>query len=82
MNKLNVIALDDSFSWFDAGNADSLYKAAGEVRAAQRSGKMIGCPEEASFRNHWIDIDQLTRLAQDMKSSAYGGYLEGIIEEN
>lgn len=82
MNKLNVIALDDSFSWFDAGNADSLYKAAGEVRAAQRSGKMIGCPEEASYRNHWIDIDQLTRLAQDMKSSAYGGYLEGIIEED
>ncbi|MCR4689329.1 MAG: glucose-1-phosphate thymidylyltransferase RfbA [Saccharofermentans sp.] len=81
MNKLNVIALEDSFSWFDAGNADSLYKAAGEVRAAQRSGKMIGCPEEAAFRNRWINRDQLGALASDMKSSAYGGYLEAIYED-
>jgi len=81
MNKLNVIALDDSFSWFDAGNADSLYKAAGAVRAAQRSGKMIGCPEETAFRNHWIDLMQLNELAKNMKSSAYGGYLEAMIEE-
>ena len=70
--KLNVIPLDDQYTWFDAGNADSLYEAAGVIKDAQRSGEMIGCPEEIAFLNQWIDLIQLICCAEELKSSRYG----------
>lgn len=79
--KLNVIALDEQYTWFDAGNADSLYEAAGAIRAAQRSGKMIGCPEEIAFQKHWIDKDRLLAASKKLSSSKYGIYLESLIDE-
>lgn len=79
--KLNVIPLDDRFTWFDAGNADSLYEAAGAIKDAQRSGKMIGCPEEIAFLNQWIDLNQLICCAEELKSSRYGQYLLAAAEE-
>ena len=30
---LNVVTLGDEYTWFDTGNADSLYEAAGSIRA-------------------------------------------------
>ncbi len=79
--KLNVVTLNNSFTWFDAGNADSLYDAAGAIKAAQRSGKMIGCPEEIAFHNQWIDLEGLEACAKKMNSSNYGLYLEALAEE-
>lgn len=75
---LNVIPLGDEYSWFDAGNADSLYEAAGEIKHAQRSGKMIGCIEEVALTNHWITIDQLLHDAEGMAKTGYGQYLYGV----
>ncbi len=79
--KLNVVTLDKQFTWFDAGNADSLYEAAGAVRAAQRSGKYIGCIEEEAIRNHWITIDRLEELASQLGKTKYGEYLHELLEE-
>ena len=75
---LNVIKLGEEFSWFDAGNADSLYTAAGAIRAAQRSGKMLGCPEETALRNKWISVEQFKALAEAMANTRYGQYLSAI----
>ena len=75
---LNVIKLGEEFSWFDAGNADSLYTAAGAIRAAQRSGKMLGCPEETALRNKWITVEQFKALADAMANTRYGQYLSAI----
>lgn len=75
---LNVVTLGDEFTWFDTGNADSLYEAAGAVRAAQRSGKMIGCLEETALRNGWINTDQMLELAKKMEKTRYGQYLTAI----
>jgi glucose-1-phosphate thymidylyltransferase len=77
-NMLQVVPLGDEFSWFDAGNADSLYEAAGAIRGAQRSGKMIGCPEETALRNGWIDHDQVQHLAMEMEKTRYGQYLKAV----
>ena len=77
-NMLNVVKLGEEFSWFDAGNADSLYTAAGQIRAAQRSGKMLGCPEETALRNGWITTEQLLELASPMEKTNYGQYLYAI----
>lgn len=79
--QLHVIPLDEGYSWFDAGNADSLYDAAGAIKAAQRSGKMIACLKEIAVQNHWITIDQLKDRADKMSKTKYDQYLEDIYEE-
>ena len=78
---LNVIKLGEEFSWFDAGNADSLYTAAGAIRAAQRSGKMLGCPEETALRNKWITVEQFKALAETMANTRYGQYLLSALSD-
>lgn len=79
--QLSVIPLGKEFSWFDAGNPDSLYEAAGAIRAAQRSGRMIGCLEEIAWRNRWIGKEQFAELAHSMSKTNYGQYLEALSEE-
>ena len=78
---LKVIALGKEFSWFDAGSADSLYEAAGAIRAAQRSGNMIGCLEEIALRKGWINEDDFRGLADSMNKTNYGQYLGALAEE-
>ena len=75
---LHVVTLGDEYTWFDTGNADSLYEAAGSIRAAQRSGKMIGCLEETALRNGWITPAQMLKIAEDMEKTRYGQYLMAI----
>jgi glucose-1-phosphate thymidylyltransferase len=79
--QLNVIPLGKEFSWFDAGNPDSLYEAAGSIRAAQRSGRMIGCLEEIAWHNRWIAKEQFIEIAHSMSKTNYGQYLESLGEE-
>ena len=78
---LRVIPLEDEFSWFDAGTADSLYEAAGQIKSAQRSGKMIGCLEEVALRNQWINIEDISNIADGMAKTNYGHYLSTIIDD-
>ncbi len=78
---LNVVTLGDEFTWFDAGNADSLYEAAGAIRTAQRSGKTIGCLEETAFKNGWIDAEQLMTLSREMEKTRYGQYLAAVAKD-
>lgn len=79
--KLKVIPLGKEYSWFDAGNADSLYYAAGKIKSAQRSGQMIGCPEEVAFKNHWIEEDRILEIAGELRQTQYGSYLYDIVED-
>ena len=79
--QLHVITLGKEYSWFDAGTADSLYNAAGEIRSAQRSGKMIGCLEEIAVHNRWITVDQLEEAANALKQTQYGKYLMGVLND-
>ena len=79
--QLRVVTLGKEYTWFDTGNADSLYAAAGSIQAAQRSGKMIGCLEETALRNAWITIDQLEAAAKAMEKTKYGQYLLEIAAE-
>lgn len=78
---LSVVTLGEEYTWFDAGNADSLYTAAGEIKTVQRSGKMIACLEEISIMNHWITLDQLKETAKNMEQTQYGQYLFGVISD-
>ena len=69
------------YAWLDTGTHDSLLEAAGFIATIQkRQGWMVSCPEEIAYRQGWITAENLLRLAQTLKKSAYGQYLEKIIE--
>jgi len=64
--------LPASTVWFDMGTPDSLVEAASYVRAVQqRSGCYVGCPEEAAFKQGWIDAEHFTRLQVNPEYAAY-----------
>lgn len=82
-NELQVIVLGRGTAWLDAGNPESLLQAANFIQAVEdRQGLMISCPEEIAFRLGYIDRKQLQNLANDLKQTSYGDYLERILKGN
>jgi glucose-1-phosphate thymidylyltransferase len=76
---LRVVSLDQSYSWFDAGNADSLLVSAEAVKEAQKEGKMIACPEEIGYQKKWITGGQLQACAEKFGKTEYGKYLAKLV---
>lgn len=77
---LQVVPLGKEYSWHDAGTADSLYEAAGAIRAAQmESGQMIGCLEEIALENGWIGLAEMAETARRLAKTGYGEYLKSIV---
>jgi glucose-1-phosphate thymidylyltransferase len=80
--RLQVERLGRGYAWFDTGTHDSLLEASEFVRTLEkRTGQKIGCVEEVAFRQGFIDVDQLLRLAEANGKSGYGRYLERLAEE-
>ena len=74
--------LGRGFAWLDTGTPDSLLEASEFVATLERrQGFKISCPEEIAYRQGFIDAEQLTRLAEDYRKSAYGQYLIKILRE-
>jgi glucose-1-phosphate thymidylyltransferase len=77
--KLKVAVLDRGFAWLDTGTFDSLSDATEYVRVIEkRQGLKIGCPEEVAYRMGFINKEQLAALAEGLKKSGYGEYLNKI----
>jgi glucose-1-phosphate thymidylyltransferase len=78
--KLNVAVLDKGTAWLDTGTFDSLSDASEFVRVIEkRQGTKIGCIEEVAYRNGFISREQLLGLAEQLKKSGYGMYLQSIV---
>lgn len=78
--KLKVTTLDDGDVWLDTGTIDSMHDASDYVRVLQnRTGQIIGSPEETAYSEGFIDKDQLLKLAEPLKKSGYGKYLEDSV---
>jgi glucose-1-phosphate thymidylyltransferase len=71
-----VETLGRGFAWLDTGNPDALLDAADFVSAFQkRQGLYISCIEEIAYKRGFIDADELMKLADPLRKTAYGQYL-------
>jgi glucose-1-phosphate thymidylyltransferase len=76
-NKLKVTTLDTGDVWLDTGTIDSMAEATDYVRVLQkRTGQIIGSPELTAFEEGFITKESLAELAEPLKKSGYGRYLE------
>jgi glucose-1-phosphate thymidylyltransferase len=77
---LSVEVLGRGYAWLDTGTPDSLLEAAEFVRTMEkRQGFKIACPEEIAYRQGFIDRAQLEVLAKETAKSAYGSYLQRLL---
>ena len=67
--------------WLDAGTKDSLVNASSLIKTIEdRQGLKIACLEEISYRNNWLNKQQIKNIILKYKNSDYGKYLSSIID--
>ena len=82
-NKLEVSILPRGTAWFDGGTVKSLHDASVYIRSIEeRQGQKVGCIEEISWRNGWINDAKLKLLAEKYKNNDYGSYLNSLLINN
>lgn len=80
LGSLHVEIMGRGDAWLDTGTCDALLEASTFIATLQkRQGLMVACPEEIAYRLGWITGDEVLQLAQCLKKSNYGNYLEKII---
>jgi glucose-1-phosphate thymidylyltransferase len=82
LNKLHVVRLGRGYAWLDTGTHAALLEAAEFVRTIQdRQGLLVGCPEEVAYLQDFISAESLHKLAAKYSKTAYGRYLQRLIDE-
>ena len=82
-NKLKFRSLDANTAWMDCGTVDSLNEAANYIKTIEQEIKFkVGCVEEISFRQGWIDHNSLKILAELLGKNEYASYLLSILENS
>src|SRR5215471_9727229 len=80
--QLRVHRLNRGFAWLDAGTSSSLHEASAYVQTIEkRQGVKIGCPEEASYRQGFLSLQQLQALTAKLPNCEYRAYLQEVVGE-
>jgi len=80
--KLSVKIMDRGSAWLDTGTFESMNEASEYIQVIEkRTGLKIGCPEEIAYREGFITASQLEKIAEPLRKSGYGEYLQGIIKK-
>jgi glucose-1-phosphate thymidylyltransferase len=82
LGKLHVVKLGRGYAWLDTGTHDALLEASEFVRSIQnRQGLIVGCPEEVAYNKGFIGTEDLRSLAARYAKTAYGRYLQRLVDE-
>jgi glucose-1-phosphate thymidylyltransferase len=82
LRKLHVVKLGRGYAWLDTGTHDALLEASEFVRSIQhRQGLLVGCPEEVAYIKSYITADDLRALAARFGKTAYGRYLQRLVDD-
>jgi len=80
--QLHVEKLPRGVAWLDTGTHEALMQASNYIQTIEeRQGLMVACLEEIAFRMGYIDRTRLSSLAHAMGSSAYGQYLQRLLDQ-
>jgi len=75
--QLQVIPLEQNFTWLDAGTADSLLEAGQTIRHIQdTTGRYVGCLEELALYEGWVTEEQVHAIGDELSMTLYGKYLQ------
>ena len=78
---LHLERLGRGYAWLDTGTHESLQQASSFIETIEaRQGLKVACPEEIAFLQGWIDRDRVLELAEPLRNSGYGEYLEQLLE--
>jgi glucose-1-phosphate thymidylyltransferase len=79
---LTVEIMERGYAWLDTGTHDSLIGAGQFISTIEnRQGLKVACPEEAAYRQGWINASQLESLAKPLIKNKYGQYLMKVLSE-
>ena len=82
LGALSVKIMKRGYAWLDTGTHDSLLEASQFIATLERrQGLKVACPEEISYRQGWINAEQLHKLAQPLAKNGYGQYLLRLLNE-
>lgn len=80
-NEISLHHINSKTIWLDAGTPDRIFEAASIVQEQQRKkANMIGCIEEAAWKQGFISDQQLFMLAKNAPSTDYRKYLFALLE--
>jgi glucose-1-phosphate thymidylyltransferase len=80
--ELSVEVMGRGFAWLDTGTHETLMEAGQFINVIEkRQGVKIACPEEVSYRNGWIDKEELLTLSKALSQNSYGAYLASLASD-
>jgi glucose-1-phosphate thymidylyltransferase len=77
---LHLERLGRGYAWLDTGTHESLQQASNFIETIEaRQGLKVACPEEIAYLQGWIGRDRVLELAEPLRNSGYGEYLEQLL---